>query len=207
MSGPMSGGAGLAHLDTYLNQVQRHLTGLPPVEARETLAELRSHVLDKVAGDLSVASIEAALAELGAPREVARINVTERVAAEMETNRSPLSVLRGVVRLAGLSLYGFFAFLVSFTGYATGLAFLITAAVKPFAWRHAGLWIVSKGPDDYSASFALGVTDNPHQGHEVLGVWIIPIGIGLGLLLGWLTWRFGLFSVRHMRRSAQRGRA
>ncbi|HLZ76803.1 HAAS signaling domain-containing protein [Phenylobacterium sp.] len=203
----MSGDAGRAHLDTYLNQVQRHLAGLPPMEARETLAELRSHVLDKVAGDLSVARIEAALSELGAPRDVARINVTERVAAELETNRSPWRVFQAIGRLASLSLYGLFAFLVSFTGYGSALAFLATAAVKPFAWNRAGLWVWSTAPDDLSASWALGVSDNAHRGHEVLGVWIIPIGIALGLLLGWLTWRFGLFSVRHMRRSVQRGRA
>jgi hypothetical protein len=203
----MSKDVGLAHLDTYLTQVQRQLTGLPDTEVRETLAELRSHVLDKVAGDLSVTSIEAALAGLGAPRDVARYNLTERVAVELETNRSPWRVLRAVGRLASLSAYGLFAFLVSFTGYASAVAFLITAAVKPFAWRHAGLWLTSKGPDDHSVSLALGITDNPHQGHEVLGGWIIPIGIVAGLVLGWLTWRFGLFSVRLMRRSAQRGRA
>lgn len=203
----MSRDAGLAHLDTYLNQVQRHLTGLPHAEVRETLAELRSHVLDKVAGDLAVVRVEAALAELGAPRDVARINVTERVAAELETNRSPWRVFQAIGRLASLSLYGLFAFLVSFTGYGSALAFLATAAVKPFAWDRAGLWIWATQPGDVSASWALGVSGGPHRGHEVLGVWIIPIGIVAGLLLGWLTWRFGIFSVRHMRRSAQRGRS
>lgn len=198
----MSNDAGKAHLDTYLAQVQRHLGGLPHAEARETLAELRSHVLDKVAGDFSVRAVEAAIAELGAPREVARLNVTERVAAELETNRSPLRVLRAIGRLASLSVGGLFAFLVSFTGYAAAAAFLITAAVKPFAWSRAGLWINTRGPDDYAASWALGITDNPRSGHEVLGGWIIPIGIAAGLLLGWLTWRFGIFSVRRMRRRA-----
>jgi uncharacterized membrane protein len=197
----MSKDAGLAHLDTYLAQVHRHLKGLPDAEVRETLAELRSHVLDKVAGDHSVTRIEAAIAELGSPREVARVNVTERVAAELETNRSPLRVLRAVGRLASLSVYGLFAFLVSFTGYATAAAFLITAAVKPFAWDRAGLWVFSKGPDVYAVSWALGVTDKPHTGHELLGAWIIPIGIAAGLLVGWLTWRFGISSVRRMRRT------
>jgi hypothetical protein len=40
----------------------------------------------------------------------------------------------------------------------------------------------------------------------LLGWWIIPIGLGLGLLFGWLTWRFGIFSVRKMRRTARGGR-
>jgi hypothetical protein len=201
----MSKDAGTAHLDTYLAQVHRHLRGLPDAEVRETLAELRSHVLDKVGGDLTPASVEAAIAQLGSPREVARVNVTERVAAELETNRSPLRVLRGVVRLASLSVFGLFTFLVSFTGYAFAVAFLITAAVKPFVWNRAGLWITTRGPDDYAASWALGVTDNPHRGHEILGGWIIPIGIVAGLAIGWLTWRFGIFAVRRMRRTA-RGR-
>ncbi len=196
----MSNDAGKAHLNTYLAQVQRHLGGLPHAEARETLAELRSHVLDKVAGDLSVKAVEAAIAELGAPREVARLNVTERVAAELEINRSPLRVLRAVGRLASLSVYGLFAFLVSFAGYAAAAAFLITAAVKPFAWRSAGLWRLPDGPDRYS--WALGVTDKPHSGQELLGGWIIPIGLAAGLLLGWLTWRFGISSVRRVRRTA-----
>jgi uncharacterized membrane protein len=200
----MSNDAGKAHLDTYLAQVHRHLGGLPDAEARETLAELRSHVLDKVAGDLSVISVERAIAELGPPREVARLNVTERVVAELETNRSPLRVLRAVVRLAGLSLYGFFALTLSVCGYAIAAAFLVTAAIKPFMPARAGLWRLPDAKDDFS--FSIGATDNP-QGHELLGWWIIPIGIVVGLGLSWLTWRFGLFSLRRMRRSVQRGRA
>jgi hypothetical protein len=197
----MTDDAGLAHLDTYLAQVHRHLGGLAPAEARETLAELRSHVLDKVAGDFSVKRVEAALEELGSPREVARLNVTERVVAELETNRSPLRVLRGVGRLAGLSLYGFFAFMVSLVGYGFAAGFLITAAVKPFMWDRAGLWH-NDDPND-PLSFTLGVTDMPN-GHELLGVWIIPIGLGAGVLFAWLTWRFGLFSLRRMGRRARR---
>jgi uncharacterized membrane protein len=123
----MSKDAAQAHLDTYLAQVHRHLKGLPDAEVRETLAELRSHVLDKLAGNLTVAGVEAAIAELGSPREVARVNVTERVVAELETGRSPWRVLRSVGRLASLSAYGFFAFLVSFLGYGLAVGFLLTA--------------------------------------------------------------------------------
>jgi hypothetical protein len=200
----MSNDAGKAHLETYLAQVHRHLGGLPDAEARETLAELRSHVLDKVAGDLSVISVERAITELGPPREVARLNVTERVVAELETNRSPLRVLRGAARLAGLSLYGLFAFLVSLLGYGIAAGFLITAVLKPFIPTRAGMWRIPDTKDAFS--FSIGATDNP-QGQELLGWWIIPIGIVVGLGLGWLTWRFGLFSLRRMRRSTQRGRA
>jgi hypothetical protein len=132
---------------------------------------------------------------------VARVNVTERVVAQVETNRSPLSVLRGVGRLAGLSLYGAFALLVSLAGYGLASAFLLTAIVKPFNPSHAGLWRIPKPDGDYD--FSLGTTDAP-VGYELLGWWIIPIGLLVGLLLGWLTWRFGLFSLRRMGRRARR---
>ncbi len=200
----MSNDAGKAHLDCYLDQVGRNLKGLPKAETDEILAELRAHVLDKVEGAPTPERVEAAIAALGAPREVARLNLTERVAIEVEGDGSPLTVLRGIARLARLSAYGAFTGLVCFVGYAFAGAFLATALIKPFAWRHAGLWRVADAGNGYSLS--LGVTDNPHNGQELLGVWIIPIGIGLGLLAGWLTWRFGIFSVRHMRSLARRGR-
>lgn len=200
----MSNDAGMAHLDTYLEQVRRHLQTLPNLEIAEIIAELRSHVLDKLEGVTTPQSVEAAIADLGSPRDVARLNLTERVAAEVDGDRSPLTVLRGVVRLAGLSLYGAFTGLVCFIGYAVAASFLITAAVKPFWGDHAGLWRVPDPDDTYA--FSLGVNSSPH-GQELLGWWIIPIGVGMSILLGWLTWRFGIFSVRLMRRTAQRGRA
>jgi hypothetical protein len=204
MSPHGSNDAGKAHLETYLAQVQRHLHGLPDAEAREVIAELRSHVLDKVEGAPTPERVEAAIAELGTPREVARLNVTERVVAHIEIHRSPLSVLWGVMRLAGLSVYGFFVFLVSFTGYGVALSLLVMAAVKPFLPDHAGLWWT---PDaKFGHTLSLGVVFPAPGGQELLGWWIIPVGILGGLLIGWLTWRFGIFSVRYMRRSAQRGR-
>ncbi|THD68719.1 hypothetical protein [Phenylobacterium sp.] len=199
----MSKDAGMAHLDCYLDQVRRNLRGLPKSETDEIVAELRAHALDKIEGVLTPNQVEAAIAALGSPREVARANLTERVAAEVEADRSPLTVLRGVGRLMWLSLYGLFAGLASFAGYGMAAALLVTAAVKPF-WRgHAGLWRIPEPDGGYG--YDLGVSDAP-RGVELLGWWIIPIGIGAGLVLGWLTWRFGIFSVRLMRRSTQRNR-
>jgi hypothetical protein len=204
MSPHGSNDAGRAHLETYLAQVQRYLHGLPDAEAREVIAELRSHVLDKIDGAPTPQRVEAAVAQLGSPKEVARLNLTERVVVHLEAGRSPWRVLWGVARLARLSLYGFFTFLVSLVGYVTAAAFLLTAALKPFNWDRMGLWQVPHG-DSYS--WMMGVTDDPRHGRELLGVWIIPVSIVAALLVAWLTWRFGIFSVRHMRKLARRARA
>jgi hypothetical protein len=200
----MTNDAGMAHLDTYLDQVRRNLKGLPKSETDEIIAELRSHVLDRVAGQPTPNQVEAAIAALGSPREVARVNLTERVGAEIEEDRSPLTVLRGIGRLAGLSIYGAFAGLVSFTGYVLSAGFLITAISKTLGRDRAGLWRWPRETGGYG--YVLGVTDHPN-GQELLGWWIVPISIVVAAILGWLTWRFGLFSVRRMRRVAQRGRA
>jgi hypothetical protein len=205
MSPHGSNDAGIAHLDTYLSQVQRYLGGLPDAEAREVIAELRAHVLDKVEGAPTPQRVEAAIAELGTPKEVARLNVTERVVAHLDIHRSPRSVLGGVTRLAGLSAYGFFVFLVSFTSYGVALSLLVMAAVKPFWPAHAGLWWTPDPKFGHSLSF--GVVFPSPGGRELLGFWIIPIGVVGGLLIGYLTWRFGLISARQMRRVAQRRRA
>jgi len=198
----MSREQGQAHLDTYLAQVNRHLHGLSEAEARETLAELRSHVLDRTDGHLSPAAVEAAITALGSPRDVARMNVTERVASVVETDRSALSVLRATGRLAGLSLFGFFAFLVSLTGYAVAAGFLLAAVVKPFAPERAGLWRIvdPNGGYDYS----IGVVSTARPAQELLGWWMIPVGLAVGAGLAYLTWRFGLYSIRRMARGVRR---
>lgn len=204
MSPDASNDVGKAHLDTYLEQVRRHLQSLPNTEVAEIIAELHSHVLDKVEGTLTPRAVEAAIAALGSPREVARINLTERVGAEVEEDRSPLTVLRGIGRLAGLSLYGAFAGLVSFTGYVMAAGFLITAISKLVSRTRAGLWRIP-GPD--GDHYVMGVTNASH-GQELLGWWLVPVSLLLSVALAWLTWRFGIFSVRVMRRrSAQRARS
>lgn len=191
--------AAMAHLETYLAQVRRYLKGLSEAEMREVLLELRAHVLDKVEGNLTPKTVEAALAALGSPREVGRANVTERVAAVMEKNRGFFGVLAAVVRLAGLSLAGFMLFLVSLIGYSIAGGLLFVAAWKPFDPSHVGMW--SSGP----GNFTLGTLDHPTS-PELIGWWIIPFGLIAGVAVGYLTWLFGRFCVRAMVRSGRRAR-
>jgi hypothetical protein len=194
--------AAMAHLETYLVQVRRNLKGLSQSETQEVLLELRSHVLDRVEGQMTPATVEAALAALGNPRDVARANVTERVAAILETDRSFFGVLAAVVRLAGLSLAGFVLFLVSLIGYGMALSLLVVAVVKPFMPSRVGFW--HQAGDAYS----LGILGDASkaQGHELWGWWIIPIGLVAGLGLGWLTLQFGRVCVRWMARAGRRRR-
>lgn len=192
----MTRDAAMAHLDTYLEQVRRGLKGLSEAETREVLLELRAHVLDKVEGNLTPGAVEAALAALGSPREVARANVTERVAAVMETQKGFFGVLAAVVRLAGLSIAGFLLFMLSLMGYGMAAGFLFVAIWKPFDPTHVGMWVSNGG-------FTLGTLDHPTS-PELLGWWIIPIGLFVGVMLGWLTWALDRSCIRAMVRAGRR---
>ena len=191
----------MAHLETYLTQVRRGLKGLSEAEIAEVLLELRAHVLDKVEGNLTPASVERALADLGSPRDVARANVTERVAAVMERDRGFFGVLAAIVRLAGLSIAGFVLFVVSLVGYSLSAVLIFVAGYKVVDPAKVGFW--HTGPDSWS----LGTVNHHGASPELLGWWLVPIGLFVGAIFGYLTWRFGRFCVRAMVRSGRRGRA
>jgi hypothetical protein len=195
MSEPMSNND-RQKVETYLNRVRRRLRGLNDQAAREILDELRSHVLDK-----APAGVDAALASLGSPEELASQYVTDDLLARAEVSRSPFRILQSLFRWASLSVAGFFVLLGSITGYFLGAALILCALLKPFFPRNAGLWAIPDGAGDSAISLRLGMTNSPVDGRELLGWWIIPIGLAVGCTLVILTTRFALWCVRQYRRS------
>ena len=168
--------------DAYLNRLRESLGGLKPEEIGEILEELRSHIADKAAmgGELTVAGVDAALAALGNPEELAQEYVTDAVLVRAEVNRSPASVLA--------SLYG------------AGISFFLVALLKPFHPDAAGLWIW-RHSGDVTYSVRLGFGAPPAGARELLGWTIVPVGLSLGFGLLMLTTHFALWSARQYRRS------
>ena len=194
----------LTAIDGCLAEVRRGLRGLSAGETADILEELRSHIVDRAreTGAVTPASIAGAVAGLGDLKELASAYAAGRIAAPVEERRSPWWMLGAAFRLARLSVWGFFVFIASLIGYGVGASLVATALIKPFAPRHAGLWMSGHG-DTFSLN--LGVMGSPATGQELLGWWIIPIGVVLGGLLLWLTWRFNRAALRGVRkRSALR---
>jgi hypothetical protein len=54
---------------------------------------------------------------------------------------------------------------------------------------------------DYEISLRMGFGAAPVGGKELLGWWLVPIGLLVGLGLFFLTARFGLWSIRRLRRA------
>jgi hypothetical protein len=183
-------------LGKYLRKVRSNLHGMPASEADEVVRELRSHVLDRVGGDLNEINIGDALARLGEPEEVARINLSMRIAARAAGRTSQVVVTQTIVQLARLSIRGFFTLLLSAVGYAFAASWILTAIAKPFAPERVGLWLLPDPTGDLS--FSLGRSASPVVGQDVLGWWIIPIGLAVGLAVAFLTYRLDLRAIRRL---------
>lgn len=194
---------GQQRMDAYLGKLRQRLRGMNDEDAREIVQELRSHIRDKatVSGQLTAAEVDAALAALGTPEELASQYMTDDLLALAEVSRSPVRILGSLFRWASLSLAGFFVLLTSIAGYFLGVVFVLVAALKPFHPASAGLWILPSGADDLEISVRLGFGSAPLNGREVLGWWIVPIGLAAGCALVMLTTRFAIWCGRQYRKS------
>jgi hypothetical protein len=190
-------------IDVYLDTLRRQLRGLDEPAVREIVAELRSHITDKVAaaGIPAPATVDAALAALGSPQELANEYLTDNLLARAEASRSPVRILESLFHWASLSVAGFFVLVGSILGYFLGIVFVLVAALKPFHPRTAGLWLLPNNTGDLEYSIRLGAGSAPVAGRELLGWWIVPLGLLVGCALVVLTTRFALWCVRQYRRS------
>jgi hypothetical protein len=190
-------------VETYLGKLRVRLHGINDQDVREIVEELRSHILDKAGenGEVTASGVDAALAALGSPEELASEYLTDNLLARAEVSRSPVRILQSLFRWASLSVAGFFVLLSSIVGYFFGAVFVLCALLKPFHPQTAGLWTFHDNAGDLVTSFRLGFGSPPVGGRDVLGWWIVPIGLVLGCGLLMLTTRFALWCARLYRRS------
>jgi hypothetical protein len=199
----MAAGDAQQTIEAYLARLRVRLRGINDQDVREIVEELRSHILDKssVSGEVTAGGVGETLGALGSPDELASEYMTDNLLAQAEVTRSPVRILGSLFRWASLSVAGFFVFMGSIVGYFLGVAFIVCALLKPVHPRTAGLWIFPAGADDSTISLRLGFGSTPAGGRDVLGWWIVPIGLLVGCGLVILTTRFALWCVRQYRRS------
>lgn len=192
-------------LESYLQTVEEQLRSLPPDDRSEVVRELRSHVLDSTKGELSDAGIRTALAALGDPLEIARINLHMREVADAVELPKPLTVASALTRVVTLGGRALLTFVFSLMGYGFAGCWLLTAFAKPFVPARVGLWVLPDPTGDLSLS--LGRRGAGAVGHDILGWWIIPIGVAVGAVCIVLTYRMGLRFIRQSARSSNIGRS
>lgn len=188
-------------VDAYLKQVRARLRGVREEQVREITAELRSHILERAAsaGELTIQRVDAALDALGSPEDVAHEYTADEVLAREEVSRSPLRLIDSLFAWASMSLAGFLVLIGAIVGYFLGVVFLLVALLKPFHPATAGLWAIRNTIGDLELSVRMGFGDAPSNGHELLGWWIVPLGLVIGCGLVILTTRLALWCVRMYR--------
>jgi hypothetical protein len=190
-------------IEEYLRRLREKLRGLHTHDVREIVEELRSHILDKAAtgGPVTAAGVAAALTQLGSPEKLASEYVTDSLLAQAEISRTPWRIFDALFRWASLSLAGFLVLMGSVVGYFLGAVFALCAVLKPFHPQTAGLWLIPGPAGDLEVSLRLGFGSAPIGGREVLGWWIVPIGLVAGCLMVIMTTSFCSWCVRQYRRS------
>jgi uncharacterized membrane protein len=75
-------------IEAYLGRLRRRLRGVNDNEVREIVEELRSHIMDKAAtsGEVTASGVDAALAALGSPEELAFQYMTDNLLARAEVS-------------------------------------------------------------------------------------------------------------------------
>jgi hypothetical protein len=196
-------------IETYLEMLRSRLRSLGTEEVNDIIEELRSHILEKstVNGELATREADAALEALGNPEELASEYMTDAALARAEVSRSPFRILAALFRCGSLSVAGFFVLVSALVGYFLGVAFILSALLKPIHPQSAGLWTFRDSTGDLQLSLRLGFGSAPAGGHDMLGWWIVPLGLGVGLVLVTLTTRFAIWCIRLYRKSRAPQRA
>jgi hypothetical protein len=189
---------GVGVLDDYLGDLRARLRGLSPAEVEDILAELRSHVRDSGAPGRQPtdAEVTAVLARLGSPAELAAAYLADRLIQEAERTRSPWRLVKGLFRWAALSVAGSFTLCGVIVGYLVASSFFLAALVKPFRPDRAGLF---RTAGDH-LSLRLGLSASVPPGDELLGWWLVPLGLLLGGMAYWLTASLARWAIRRYRR-------
>jgi hypothetical protein len=185
-------------IDAYLAELRKRLRPLAAPDAQEIIDEIRSHILDKTAasGVMNPDTVAATLTALGRPEDLADNYLTNALLQRAQVSRSPFPILRALFRWAGLSFAGSVTLVLSLVGYVLGGAFFLCALLKPFHPQSAGLWLLPDPLDPSSMSLRLGFSGPPPGARELLGWWIVPLGLFAGALLVLVTILLGSWSIR-----------
>jgi hypothetical protein len=190
-------------IEAYLAKLRAGLRSMNEHEVHEIIRELRAHIADKmvVGGEATTSTVDTTLDALGSPEALANQYLAVALLSRAQINRSPVRILQGLFRWASLSIAGLLVMAASIVGYVLGCALMLTALLKLIHPRAAGLWAYPTSTGDLELSLRMGFGGPPIGARDVLGWWILPVGLLTGCGLVALTTRFALWCARRYRQS------
>jgi hypothetical protein len=204
-------------VDQYCGRLRKALRSVPAVERDEIVEEMRVHLLERIGSerDVTQEAVGRVIRAAGDPEELAREYEMQAMLRQAAATRSPWRLLHTTLRWARTGGAGIAAFFVALLGYGCGAVFYLSAFLKPFFPSRFGLWLAPRntlcfgywdgrlsGAQLYGVSVrppsfvlgTLGPVDGPVR--ELLGIWLIPIGVVCGAILLFVTTLFVRWFVR-----------
>jgi len=154
-------------LSDYARKLRWALSALPEADRDDIVAEMRSHVLDRLDTGVSIEETLGALGHPDAYAEAFRDSYTVSAALSSGRTRDLIgALLQGGAR--SLATTGARVII----GIAWAIAALVAylAVLKVRDPTHIGLW-----SGDHFLFF--GIIDDPSTGREMLGPWIMPLAL------------------------------
>ena len=179
----------------FLAQTRVALRGLPEREIDDILREIHSHIADLLEQGRGIGP---ALESLGDPVNLAKNYKSQSQMTLAECSNSTLAIFLGL-RHAGSSRLGRFTATVLYVfAYINVVTLWLAAIEKVFMPARTGLWYES----GHLASLRL-VTggDQPAGSTELLGWWLVPAAILLGLGIRYLADSIAQWKIRRFRNS------
>lgn len=167
--------------EQYFRRVQRFSRSLESEFQQELKLELQDHLYEsfnREPGENEAERLLNAIDKIGDPEEYIRPMVADRLLMSASRSMNPKSVLTGLYyNISGGVKYAFLSLFFA-VGYMMAVLFWLMALLKPLIPGSIGLFVYNSG------GFGFGVIDgSPGPRSELLGYWLIPIGIILGLLI------------------------
>jgi len=170
---------------TYLDRLARALRVLPLEDRAAILAEIESHIADRISGGRSV---DDALASLGDPAELAQAYLDQYKLEDALSRASNASLMAAILERATRNLLALVTGLGALMLYLLAVSFAAVAVLKPVMPQNVGFFWGN-------AAVVFGILDKAPAGTpELLGYGIIPISVVacvLCYLAGTALMRFG----------------
>ena len=163
-------------INQYLADLKSALSGMTLSEREEIIEEIRAHIEERLRqGGMPVPEV---LRRLGPAAELARDYNNGALLRRASRSRSPWFLLRTTYHWARTGVLGLVIFLLAFTGYTAGAAFLVCAFLKPLFPDRIGFWV---GP----SGVIFGIPATTRGATELLGPWFTQVAIlmGIGFLI------------------------
>lgn len=169
--------------DDYIDRVDSVLSPLRASAREELVREIKAHLLESIREDSGHEEAERVLnatEKLGRPEEYLEPIVTNRMIEEGSTTYNPIWILKGLGRTLLRGAKATVLGLGFGIGYLIALTITSLAVLKPIFPDHVGLFYA---PGEGLRRLAFGFLNDPSARTEVLGYWVIPISLGIGVLL------------------------